>query len=163
MLPIRVGRVAGRNVFRPIARNMSYKPMYTTSVTSTGGRNGKARSSDGLLDVKLEKPKELGGSATPSGTNPEQLFGAAYSACFQGAMGVAAGKLKKTLPPSTEVEAVVTLGKDDASKLVLQAELKIKMEGMARPDAEAIVQEAHQICPFSHATRGNVQVKLTVL
>ncbi|CAF0802152.1 unnamed protein product, partial [Didymodactylos carnosus] len=137
-----------------------YQKMYTAHVTSTGGRDGSSKSDDkaGSLNVKLSRPKEMGGNG--NGTNPEELFAAGYSGCFLGAMGLAAKNLKKTLPSSTTVSAAVTLGKHNNGNLGLQVELTAKLPGASQADADAIVKEAHTICPYSHATRNNVEVKL---
>ena len=137
------------------------KVLYTATATSTGGREGTSRSSDGVLDVKLTTPKELGGNGAV-GTNPEQLFAAGYSACFIGAMKVAAGKLKVALPAETSITANVGIG-PIATGFSIQAELQVTVPGVERAVAEQIVQTAHQICPYSNATRGNIDVTLTVV
>ena len=137
------------------------KVLYTATATSTGGREGTSRSSDGVLDVKLTTPKELGGNGA-TGTNPEQLFAAGYSACFIGAMKVAAGKLKVALPAETSITADVGIG-PIATGFSIQADLKVTIPGVERSVAEQIVQAAHQICPYSNATRGNIDVTLTVV
>jgi len=137
------------------------KVLYTATATSTGGREGTSRSSDGVLDVKLTTPKELGGNGAV-GTNPEQLFAAGYSACFIGAMKVAAGKLKVALPAETSITASVGIGPIPTG-FSIQADLKVTVPGVERSVAEQIVQAAHQICPYSNATRGNIDVTLTVV
>jgi osmotically inducible protein OsmC len=137
------------------------KVLYTATATSTGGREGTSRSSDGVLDVKLTTPKELGGNGAV-GTNPEQLFAAGYSACFIGAMKVAAGKLKVALPAETSITANVGIGPIPTG-FSIQAELQVTIPGVERAVAEQIVQTAHQICPYSNATRGNIDVTLTVV
>ncbi len=135
-----------------------YKVLYTAHVRSTGGRDGAAKSvqSDGHIDIKLRKPKSMGGNG--EGTNPEELFAAGYSACFLGAMGVAAKNLKLDLPKDTSVTADVDLGVHDDKKLGIRVKLSPNLPGLSQKDAEAIVQEAHTICPYSHATRNNVEV-----
>lgn len=136
------------------------KVLYTATATSTGGREGTSRSSDGVLEVKLTTPKELGGNGAV-GTNPEQLFAAGYSACFIGAMKVVAGKMKVALPAETSVTADVGIGPIPAG-FSIQAALKVSIPGVERAVAEQIVQAAHQVCPYSNATRGNIDVTLTV-
>ena len=131
--------------------------LYKAQVHTTGGRQGAARSSDGHLDIKLSAPGSGG-----SGTNPEQLFAAGWSACFEGAMGLAAHKLKVTPPPDVAIEAEVDLCRSDDGYF-LQARLNITVPGVPREVAQALVTTAHQTCPYSKAIRGNVPVKLTVL
>jgi Ohr subfamily peroxiredoxin len=132
------------------------KVLYTGRTHTTGGRDGLARSSDGRLDIKLSPP---GGPGT--GTNPEQLFAAGWSACFIGAMGRAATELKVTLPADRAVDAEVDLGTTDGA-FFLQARLTISLPGLDRETAQKVVEAAHQICPYSKATRGNIDVTLTV-
>ncbi|KGM30397.1 organic hydroperoxide resistance protein [Inquilinus limosus] len=132
------------------------KVLYTGKTHTTGGRDGMARSSDGRLDIKLSPP---GGPGT--GTNPEQLFAAGWSACFIGAMGRAATELKVTLPADRAVDAEVDLGTTDGA-FFLQARLIISLPGLDRETARKVVEAAHQICPYSKATRGNIDVTLTV-
>ena len=137
------------------------KPVYTAEATVTGGRDeGHGRTSDGLLDVDIRIPPELGGPGT--GTNPEQLFAAGWSACFIGAMGRAASELKVTLPADRAVDAEVDLGTTDGA-FFLQARLTISLPGLDREVARKVVEAAHQICPYSKATRGNIDVTLTVI
>ena len=135
--------------------------LYTAHATATGGRDGRAVSSDNALDVKLTTPRELGG-AGGEGTNPEQLFAAGYSACFIGALKFVAGKEKIALPADTRIDGSVGIGPLPTG-FGIQAELKISIPGMAREQAEALVQKAHQVCPYSNATRGNIDVTLTVV
>ena len=137
------------NVFSGAAAR-AYSVMYTAHCTATGGRDGHARCDDdpAHLDVKLVKPKALGGSGG-QGTNPEELFAAGYSGCFLGAMGLAAKNLKKTLPASTTVSAAVSLGKHTNGDLGLKVELTAKLPGASQADADAIVHAAHKICPYS--------------
>ena len=132
------------------------KVLYTGRTHTTGGRDGMARSSDGRLDIKLSPP---GGPGT--GTNPEQLFAAGWSACFIGAMGRAASEMKVTLPADRAVDAEVDLGTTDGA-FFLQARLTISLPGLDREIARQVVEAAHQICPYSKATRGNIDVTLTV-
>ena len=133
------------------------KVLYTGKAHTTGGRDGAARSDDGRLDVKLSPP----GSSAP-GTNPEQMFAAGWSACFIGAMGRAAGKLGTTLPRDVAVDAEIDLvNADDAFKL--RGRLNVTLPGVDRETAQRIVETAHQICPYSKATRGNIDVTLNVV
>ncbi|CAF0718576.1 unnamed protein product [Adineta steineri] len=139
----------------------AYSVMYTAHCTATGGRDGRAKCDDdpAHLDVKLVRPKEMGGTGG-DGTNPEELFAAGYSGCFLGAMGLAAKNLHKTLPKSTTVTASVSIGKHGNGNLGLKVDLTAKLPGATQADADAIVKAAHQICPYSHATRNNVDVQL---
>ena len=134
---------------------------YSTRATAKGGRDGSAKSEDGKVDLKLSTPKELGGAGGP-GTNPEQLFAAGYSACFIGAMKFVAGQQKIALPADTSVEGNVGIGQIPAG-FGIEVELKISLPGMQRAEAETLVQKAHTVCPYSNATRGNIDVTLTVL
>lgn len=137
------------------------KVLYTAQATSTGGRAGTSRSSDGVLDVTLTTPKELGGDGA-RGTNPEQLFAAGYSACFIGAMKhVAMGK-KISLPAATSITAKVGIGPIPAG-FGIQVAMDISIPGMERAQAEEIVAAAHGVCPYSNATRGNIDVTLNVV
>jgi Ohr subfamily peroxiredoxin len=137
------------------------KVLYTAHATSTGGREGSSKSSDGILDVKLTTPKELGGNGA-AGTNPEQLFAAGYSACFLGAMKHVAMMQKVTLPPTTSIQADVGIGPIPAG-FGIQVAMAITIPGMERSAAEKLVQTAHGVCPYSNATRGNIDVTLTVV
>ena len=134
--------------------------LYRAQATATGGRDGRAVSSDGALDVQLSVPHELGGAGGP-GTNPEQLFAAGWSACFIGAMHIAAGKANVKLPAETAVDAEVDLCNVDGAYF-LQARLHVSLPGIARDTARAIVDAAHQTCPYSKATRGNIDVVLSI-
>jgi lipoyl-dependent peroxiredoxin len=136
------------------------KVLYTAHATSTGGREGSSKSSDGVLDVKLTTPKELGGNGA-TGTNPEQLFAAGYSACFLGAMKHVAMMQKISLPADTSIKADVGIGPIPAGFLV-QVGLTVTIPGMERAAAEKLVETAHGVCPYSNATRGNIDVTLTV-
>jgi lipoyl-dependent peroxiredoxin len=133
--------------------------MYKAIVTSTGGRDGKAKSDDGLLEVKLAPPTQMGG---PGGaTNPEQLFAAGYSACFIGAIKAVADKAKQSLPKDISLRAEVGIGKI-VGGFGLDIDLFVSLPGMEQKEAETLVNKAHQVCPYSNATRGNVDVRLHV-
>ena len=133
------------------------KVLYTAKTHTTGGREGASRSSDGHLDVKLSRPGAAG-----SGTNPEQLFAAGWSACFEGAMGLAARKRKVALPAELAIDAEVDLGTTGDAYL-LQARLNVSLPGVERELAQALVDEAHQTCPYSKATRGNIDVEIKLV
>jgi Ohr subfamily peroxiredoxin len=140
---------------------MSTKILYQAHASATGGRDGRARTDDGTLDVKLATPKELGGNG--DGNNPEQLFAAGYSACFLGAMKFVSAKGGYAkVPADASVAAVVGIGPRDDKGFGLAVDLTITLPGVDRAEAEALVAEADQICPYSHATRGNIAVTLTV-
>ena len=129
------------------------KVLYTARVNTTGGRDGgSSRSDDGHLDIRHTAPGTPG-----TGTNPEQLFAAGWSACFEGAMGLAAKKMKVTLPPGLAIDAEVDLCLD-AGAYSLQARLNISLPGLDRETAQALADAAHQTCPYSKATRGNIPV-----
>ena len=134
---------------------------YRTTASATGGRDGSARTEDGSFEVRLSTPKELGG-AGGSGANPEQLFAAGYSACFLGALKAASGQLKLKVPTDTTVTATVGIGPRSEGGFGITADLKIDIPGLDRADAQRLVDAAHQICPYSNATRGNVDVGLTL-
>ena len=134
---------------------------YRTSATATGGRDGTARTEDGKFEVKLATPKELGG-AGGEGNNPEQLFAAGYSACFLGAMKAVAPSLKLKVPSDTSVTAKVGIGPRSEGGFGITADLVVSLPGLDRADAERLVEAAHQVCPYSNATRGNVDVGLEV-
>lgn len=136
------------------------KTLYTATVTSTGGRDGRAVSSDNILDVKLATPKELGG-AGGAATNPEQLFAAGYSACFIGALKFVAGQAKQPLPADTTITAKVGIGQIPGG-FGLDIDLEINLPGLEQAAAQELVDKAHQVCPYSNATRGNVDVRLHV-
>ena len=137
------------------------KVLYTAHATSTGGREGTSKSSDGVLDLKLTTPKELGGNGA-TGTNPEQLFAAGYSACFIGAMKFVAGQQKIALPADTSINASVGIGPIPAG-FGIQVALAVHIPGMDKAQAEKLVQAAHGVCPYSTATRGNIEVELSVI
>ena len=136
------------------------KVLYTAHATSTGGRSGTSKSSDGVLDLTLTTPKELGGNGAV-GTNPEQLFAAGYSACFIGAMKHVAMVQKIALPADTSIKADVGIGPIPAG-FGIQVAMTVMIPGMERAAAEKLVQAAHAVCPYSNATRGNIDVTLTV-
>jgi osmotically inducible protein OsmC len=136
------------------------KVLYTAHAKATGGRDGHATSSDGVLDVKLATPRELGG-AGGVGTNPEQLFAAGYSACFIGAIKFVAGREKIHLPTDVSIDASVGIGQIP-NGFGIEVTLKVSLPGMPRAEAEALVQKAHIVCPYSNATRGNIDVRLLV-
>lgn len=135
--------------------------LYRAHSRATGGRDGRATSSDGVLDVALTTPRELGG-AGGTGTNPEQLFAAGYSACFLGALKFVAGREKVALPADAAIEGIVGIGQIPAG-FGIEVELKISLPGLPREQAEALVHKAHQVCPYSNATRNNIDVTLTLV
>ncbi len=137
--------------------------LYTTKATATGGRTGSAASEDGRLKVTLDTPKELGG-AGGAGTNPEQLFAAGYSACFLGALKFAAGKEGVKIPDDATVTATVGIGpREDGTGFGITAALAVSIPGLDKAKAEDLVQKAHVVCPYSEATRKNLDVKLSVV
>jgi osmotically inducible protein OsmC len=135
------------------------KVLYTAHATATGGRDGRARSSDGRIDVVLKPPKEMGG--TGEGVNPEQLFAAGYSACFIGAIKFVAGQEKIAVPADTTIEGSVGIGPIPAG-FGLQVALKVSMPGVDRAVAQSLIEKAHKVCPYSNATRGNIEVTLSL-
>jgi lipoyl-dependent peroxiredoxin len=137
------------------------KVLYTAHAKATGGRDGRAISSDGILDVKLATPRELGG-AGGAGTNPEQLFAAGYSACFIGAMKFVAARDKISVPGDISIEGSVGIGAIP-NGFGIEVTLKVSVPGLPRADVESLVQKAHSVCPYSNATRGNIDVRLTVV
>lgn len=134
--------------------------LYTAHAHVTGGRDGAAKSDDGKLDVKLAPPKELGGNG--AGTNPEQLFAAGYAACFIGAMRLVAGNEKIAVPQGLAIDADVSLGKDAQDNFRLGVVFNIALPGMDKAAADALVAKAHEVCPYSRATRGNIDVTFHV-
>ena len=134
------------------------KVLYRAEATSTGGREGTSRSSDGILDLKLTTPKELGGNGLP-GTNPEQLFAAGYSACFLGALKYVAGTAKVTLPAETKITGNVGIGQIPTG-FGIEVTLTVDIPGVDRAVAQGLVDKAHIVCPYSNATRGNIDVTL---
>lgn len=131
--------------------------LYKAVVTATGGRDGQAQSDDGLLQTKLAAPKALGGKG--DATNPEQLFAAGYAACFIGALKFVAGQNKQSLPVDTSIRAEVGIGKIEGG-FGLDVDLFVSLPGLAAEQAEQLVTAAHQVCPYSNATRGNIEVRL---
>lgn len=139
----------------------SEKILYTAQVTSTGGREGRAVSSDKALDVHLSTPRELGGLGGP-GTNPEQLFAAGYSACFLSALKYVAGRARVALPADSRVTATVGIGPIPTG-FALKVELQISVQGVPKHKLHELVEQAHVVCPYSNATRGNVDVSLVIV
>jgi lipoyl-dependent peroxiredoxin len=140
--------------------NDIHKVLYTAKAHTTGGREGASRSSDGLLDVRLGLPKEMGGKG--DATNPEQLFAAGYSACFMGAMKHVAGTQKIVLPAEASINAEVDLGPTDAG-FGIAVRMQIALPGMDRKQASDLIQAAHAVCPYSNATRNNIKVELSLV
>ncbi len=141
---------------------MSVNVLYKTSAKATGGRDGEAATLDGSLSVKLSTPKELGG-AGGAGNNPEQLFAAGYAACFIGAMKFVASQGGPKVPADVSVTSTVGIGPRSEGGFGLTVELAVSLPGVPRADAEALVAKAHQVCPYSNATRNNIDVRLTVV
>jgi osmotically inducible protein OsmC len=133
------------------------KVLYTARTRTTGGRDGASRSSDGRLDIQLSSPGTAGG-----GTNPEQLFAAGWSACFIGALRLAAARMKVQLPASVAIDAEVDLGTTDGM-YGLAARLRVSLPGVDREVAQQLVAAAHETCPYSRATRGNIPVDIQVV
>ncbi|MDF6021333.1 organic hydroperoxide resistance protein [Streptomyces sp. JH34] len=131
---------------------------YTAVATAENGRDGRVSTDDGKLDVVVNPPKEMGGSG--AGTNPEQLFAAGYSACFQGALGVVARQEKADITGST-VTASVSIGKTEAGGFGLEVAISASIPNVDTATAQALVEKAHQVCPYSNATRGNIKVELS--
>ena len=140
------------------------KALYTAHATSTGGRTGSTESSDGRIRLQLSTPKELGGDGGP-GTNPEQLFAAGYSACFIGAMKAVAASRKIRLPAEVSIQAEVAIGPmtGKPGAFGIAVAMAVRVPGMERAEAEALVAAAHEVCPYSNATRGNIDVVFSVL
>ncbi len=134
--------------------------VYTAHATATGGRDGQAQSSDGALNVKLSTPREMGG-AGGEGANPEQLFAAGYAACFIGAMKFVARQQQLALPDDLSIDSAVGIGPIPAG-FGIEVDLKINAPGMDKQVVENLVQAAHQVCPYSNATRNNIEVRLSV-
>jgi len=135
------------------------KVLYTAHAHTTGGREGRSVTDDGLLDVTLTPPKAMGGSGTA--TNPEQLFAAGYSACFMGALKHVAGMKKVAVPATASIDASVDIGPIPAG-FGIAVKLLITLPGVDRTVAQDLVDTAHQVCPYSNATRGNIDVELTL-
>ncbi len=140
----------------------SVNVLYRTSASATGGRDGRAVTTDGTMDVKLTTPKELGG-AGGEGNNPEQLFAMGYSACFIGAMKFVASQGGPKVPADTKITANVGIGPRSAGGFGLDIQLDISLPGLAKEEAKTLVEKAHQVCPYSNATRGNIDVRLNIL
>ena len=140
------------------------KALYTATATSTGGRTGSTASSDGKIKLQLSTPKELGGDSGP-GTNPEQLFASGYSACFIGAMKAVAAKQKIALPAEVSITCDASIGplSGKPGAFGIAVAMKVSVPGMERAAVEALVATAHQVCPYSNATRGNIDVALSVV
>ncbi|GAA4025013.1 organic hydroperoxide resistance protein [Actimicrobium antarcticum] len=136
--------------------------IYTAEATTTGGRDGRSISSDKQLDVKLTTPQAMGGSGG-DGTNPEQLFAAGYSACFIGAMKFVGAATKVAVPADTSVHAEVGIGPNDKGGFGIAVTLNIALPGMDKDVAQTLVNKAHEVCPYSNATRGNVDVKIVLV
>jgi len=137
------------------------KVLYRGKGKATGGRDGRATTVDGGMELKLVVPKEMGGSGA-KGSNPEELFAAGYSACFIGAMKFVASQQKMKLPDDTSIEGSVGIGPIPGG-FGLEVELKINVPGIDKEQVQAIVEKAHTVCPYSNATRNNIEVKLTVV
>ncbi|EAY27933.1 organic hydroperoxide resistance protein [Microscilla marina] len=137
------------------------KTLYKAQATATGGRNGQVKSSDDVLNLEVRMPKELGGTGGDF-TNPEQLFAAGYSACFDSALNHVARQQKISIK-NTEVTATVGIGSIPSGGFGLEVALEVKIPGVARDVAEKLLQTAHQVCPYSNATRNNIEVSLTLV
>ena len=137
--------------------------LYTTQASATGGRQGHARTEDGKVDVQFDTPKELGGGGGP-GTNPEQLFAAGYSACYLGALKFAAGQQKVKIGDDAKVTTSVGIGpREDGGGFGLEISMQVSLPGVERAKAEQLIKDAHVVCPYSHAIRGNHDVKTTLV
>lgn len=136
--------------------------LYTARATATGGRDGRAVSDDQRLSLSLSTPKELGGPGG-EGSNPEQLFAAGYSACFIGALKFVAAAAKQSLPADTSITGEVGIGPNGQGGFGLQVALNISLPGIERSAAEALIAKAHEVCPYSNATRGNIDVQLNLV
>jgi Ohr subfamily peroxiredoxin len=141
---------------------MSVNVLYKTSAKATGGRDGHAATLDGALDVKLTTPKELGG-AGGAGNHPEQLFATGYAACFIGAMKFVGSQGGPKVPADVSVTSTVGIGPRSAGGFGLDVELAVSLPGLPRAEAEALVEKAHQVCPYSNATRGNIDVRTVIV
>jgi lipoyl-dependent peroxiredoxin len=139
---------------------VSIQPLYTATATSNGGRNGRVRSDNGTIDMPLTMPKALGGPESAGSTNPEQLFAAGYSACFEGALRLVAGQMKKQIKDA-HITAKVTIGKTQAGGFGLAVDLHGKLSGVSQAEADELMHAAHKVCPYSLATKDNIDVKLS--
>lgn len=140
---------------------MSVNVLYTTSAVAKGGRDGRASTTDGSFEVKLARPKELGGNG--EGNNPEQLFAAGYSACFLSSLQFVAAQGGLKVHPDTEVRVTVGIGPRSEGGFGLEVALEIRLPGLPRAEVEALVERAHQVCPYSNATRNNIAVRLAAV
>lgn len=141
---------------------MTVSVLYTTTGSATGGREGVAVTNDGALTLELSTPKALGG-AGGEGTNPEQLFAAGYSACFIGAMKAVSGSVGVAVPSDARVEATVGIGPRAEGGFGLTIALAVDLPGIDKDQAQALVEAAHQVCPYSNATRNNIDVELSLV
>ena len=141
---------------------MSVDVKYRTKASASGGRDGRAATEDGALQVSLSTPKELGGGGG-QGNNPEQLFAAGYAACFLGAMKFVAAQDKQKVPDDAKVTSTVGIGPRSEGGFGLEITLDVSVPGLPRDQAQALVEKAHQVCPYSNATRNNIDVKLNVV
>lgn len=137
------------------------KVLYRATANATGGRDGRATSADGQVDLQLTTPRELGG-AGGTGTNPEQLFACGYSACFLGAMKFVAARDKLAMPADASVQGTVGIGAIPAG-FGIEVDLQVSLPGMDRATAEQLVERAHGVCPYSNATRNNIDVRLSIV
>ena len=137
------------------------KVLYRATATATGGRDGRATSGDGEIDLRLTTPRELGGGGG-AGTNPEQLFAAGYSACFIGAMKFVAARDKLKMPADASIQGTVGIG-PIPNGFGIEVDLEIRLPGLDREAAQELVNRAHLVCPYSNATRNNVDVRLTIV
>lgn len=139
------------------------KPLFTITATSVGGRNGHSETSDGVLKVDLSVPKEMGGPGKPNTVTPEHLFAAGYASCFCGALDFVAKQHKKDATKA-KVDCSVSIGRRESSGFALSVKMRVEDKSMSQADLEALVKEAHEkICPYSHATRGNIEVDFEVI
>lgn len=139
------------------------KPLYTATATATGGRNGNTRSSDGIVDVNLSVPKEMGGPGKPETATPEHLFAAGYAACYGGALDFVAKQHKKDATKAT-IQCSVTIGPRDGGGFGLAVKMRVEDQSLSQSELEALAREAHEkICPYSHATRNNVDVAFEIV
>jgi Ohr subfamily peroxiredoxin len=141
---------------------MTVDVKYTTTATATGGRDGRAATKDGAFKVDLSTPKELGGGGGP-GNNPEQLFAAGYAACFLGAMKFVSSQGGPKVPNDASVTSTVGIGPRSEGGFGIDVALDVALPGLDRAEAQALVEKAHQVCPYSNATRNNVDVRLRVV
>ncbi|CAO3564481.1 unnamed protein product [Mortierella alpina] len=138
-------------------RQLSFKPIYTAETTVVGARNGHLKTKSGSLDLKLDMPKEFG-TKGGAGTNPEELLAGGYAACFGGALGVAAGELKVKLAPETTITSLVSIGPKQPKGFQLAVELRVAKSGLEGAKFDEVTELAHQICPFTHAMKNNIEI-----